>query len=279
MDIIKYITYANIYNSMCAGLYTTYTVLSYIPSYIPLLLTRKKGVSPEDISNTIDKLKNIQTNIKNRMKHIDDNIEEFLRKSKTYYSTGNKRSAIYNLKLKKMYEREKEKLDSINFNIETQIFSIESMDLIIVTAETLKDTSVHMKSMNTTLDIDKIESTMEELQDHRSINEELQNIFSESISLDFDDDELLEELETLNTEEVDTKVNVKTDAEKMTEEYNLLELKQKLPLPPITKNDNDKPSNPPNELIKEEIVQENKVNDINKVNEINNSAVKQVAMQ
>jgi hypothetical protein len=143
-----------------------------------------------------------------------------------------------------MYEREKEKLDSINFNIETQIFSIESMDLIIVTAETLKDTSVHMKSMNTSIDIDKIELTMEELQDHRGISEELQNIFSESISLEFDDDELLEELETLNGESP----VVTSPAEN---ELNLLELKQSLPIPPVTIKDDNHPgdNNPSGVLI------------------------------
>jgi len=237
MDIVKYITYANIYNSysnicngFCTGIYTTYTLLSYIPS----LMIRKKGVSSEDISNTIDKLKNIQTNIKNRITHIDENVAVFLEKSNLYYTHGNKRSAIYNLKLKKMYEREKEKLDSINFNIETQIFAIESMDLIIITAETLKDTSVHMKSLNTTLDIGKIETTMEELQDHNSINEELQNIFSESISLDFDDDELLEELKILNTcdnQPVSTNINDGVEINKPVEDCKLIELEQQLPVP------------------------------------------------
>ena len=244
MDLIKYITYAKIYSSISSGLYNTYTILSYIPSYISLLSIRKKGVSTEDINNTINKLKNIQSNIKNRIIHIDTSIECFLQKSKLYYTSGNKRSAIYNLKLKKMYEREKEKLDSINFNIETQIFSIESMDLIIVTAETLKDTSVHMKSMNTSIDIDKIELTMEELQDHRGISEELQNIFSESISLEFDDDELLEELETLNGESPVVTSPVEN-------KLNLLELKQSLPIPPVTIKDDNHPgdNNPSGVLI------------------------------
>ena len=37
--------------------------------------------------------------------------------------------------------------------------------------------------MLTKLDIDKIESTMEELQEHKDIGEELQSIFSESIPI------------------------------------------------------------------------------------------------
>lgn len=262
MNIIKYLTYDNIFNGLC----TTITYISYIPSYI---LSKRRGISPDDINNTIEKLKNIQLNIKNRIDQIDTNMNEFLYKSKEAYKIGNKKTALYNLKLKKMYEREKEKLDSINFNIETQIFSIESMDLIIVTAETLKDTSLHMKSMNSTLDIDKIESTMEELQDHNSINEELQNIFSESVSLDFDEDELLEELETLKDIEDPTSNNedikpisedikpisedikpISEDNKLQTEDEKLkvLELKQKLPIAPNDNNSTNKPSDPPDNI-------------------------------
>jgi hypothetical protein len=160
-----------------------------------LIPSKKKTYSQEDMTTTIEKLNNIQSNINTRIGSISTNIDEFLLKSKKYYKEGNKKSAVYNLKLKKMYEREKEKLESINFNIESQIFSIESMGLIIETAETLKDTSTHLKNINNKLDIEKIESTMEELHEHRDINEELQNIFSESISMEFDEDELLKELE------------------------------------------------------------------------------------
>ena len=178
---MDYITNIN-FSSLFIGLYN-------------LIPNKKKTYSQEDMTTTIEKLNNIQANITTRISSISTNIEEFLLKSKKYYKEGNKKSAVYNLKLKKMYEREKEKLESINFNIESQIFSIESMGLIIETAETLKDTSTHMKNINNKLDIEKIESTMEELHEHRDINEELQNIFSESISMEFDEDELLKELE------------------------------------------------------------------------------------
>ena len=169
---------------------------------------RKKNYSQEDMTNTIEKLKNIQNNIIDRIGTIDMNIITFFNKSKKFYVEKNKKSAIYNLKLKKMYEREKEKLDSINFNIESQIFSIESMGLIIETAETLKDTSIHMKSINSNLDIDKIESTMEELQENRDIGEELQSIFSESINMVFDEDDLLNELKELENDEEEENIDV-----------------------------------------------------------------------
>jgi len=207
---MDYITNIN-FSSLFIGLY------NLIPS-------KKKTYSQEDMITTIEKLNNIQSNITTRISSISKNIEEFLLKSKKYYKEGNKKSAVYNLKLKKMYEREKEKLESINFNIESQIFSIESMGLIIETAETLKDTSTHMKNINNKLDIEKIESTMEELHEHRDINEELQNIFSESISMEFDEDELLKELEGDDASDCSIKVD-----------KNII---NNMPIAPTTKLDN-----------------------------------------
>jgi hypothetical protein len=187
--------------------------ISGILSGIYNLFTFKKKVyTPEDMNNTISKLKNIQINITTRIENINNNINKFFTISKEKYIQGNNKSALYNLKLKKMYEREKEKLDSINFSIESQIFTIESMGLIIDTVETLKDTSIHMKSINSKLDIDKIESTMEELHEHKDIGEELQNIFSESISLDFNEDELLNELEELQYDNTTSKDIIIKDA-------------------------------------------------------------------
>ena len=105
MNIIKYITYENIFN----GLYTTINYLSFIPSYI----FKKRGISPDDINNTIEKLKNIQLNITKRIDQIDTNMNEFLHKSKESYKLGNKKSALYNLKLKKMESLLK--INDINF--------------------------------------------------------------------------------------------------------------------------------------------------------------------
>ena len=207
---MDYITNIN-FSTLFIGLY------NLIPS-------KKKTYSQEDMITTIEKLNNIQSNINTRISSISKNIEDFLLKSKKYYKEGNKKSAVYNLKLKKMYEREKEKLESINFNIESQIFSIESMGLIIETAETLKDTSTHMKNINNKLDIEKIESTMEELHEHRDINEELQNIFSESISMEFDEDELLKELEGDDASDCSIKVD-----------KNII---NNMPIAPTTKLDN-----------------------------------------
>lgn len=215
---------------------TNINITGWFINLYNLIPNKKKTYSHEDMITTINKLNNIQDNISTRINSISKNIDDFLLKSKKYYKEGNKKGTLYNLKLKKMYEREKEKLESINFNIESQIFSIESMGLIIETAETLKDTSTHMKNINNKLDIEKIESTMEELHEHRDINEELQNIFSESISMEFDEDELLKELEC-DDDSSNCDIKEKND------------IIDKMPIAPTTKLDNKEEKQLDNNII------------------------------
>ena len=57
-----------------------------------LILTRKKIYSQEEMNTTIQKLKNIQSNINNRTVSITENIKSFLEKSKKYYKEGNKKN-------------------------------------------------------------------------------------------------------------------------------------------------------------------------------------------
>ena len=58
-----------------------------------------------------------------------------------------------------------------------------------------------MNKMNNHIDIDKIENTMEELQEQKEINHDLQTIISESMSMDINEEELMEELVNLENEE------------------------------------------------------------------------------
>jgi charged multivesicular body protein 4A/B len=200
----------------------------------------KSKYSTEEINNLIKNLRNIQNTITNRLELIDDKIRIFLEKSKIEYSKNKKKNAINFLKIKKLYEHEKEKLESINFNIEVQIMSVESMGLMIETTETLKNTSTQIKTINNNLDFDKIETTIEELQDQHELGKELQSIISNPLNHEFDEDELLEELKEFDNNENNTDMPIQSK--------NSISSSIKMPLVPnheiiINNSDNNSPKN------------------------------------
>ena len=211
-----------------------YYIGTSIKEYASYLYPKKK-YSSEEIYNLIKNLRNIQETIVKRMDFIDTNINKFLIKSRKEYSKKNKKSAINFLKIKKLYEYEKEKLESVNFNIEVQIMSVESMGLMIETSETLKNTSIKIKSINNNFDVDKIESTIEELQDNTLLGQELQDIISIPMDHEFDEEEKLKELENQNNIEITQSeiINVNSDIVTIYEN-NIPEIIKNMPTAPTT---------------------------------------------
>ena len=141
-----------------------------------------------------------------------------------------------------MYEKEKEKLESVNFNIEVQIMSVESMGLMIETTETLKSTSIQIKSINNNIDVAKIESTIDDLQDQNEIGKELQEIISNPLEHDFDEDELLKELETSNELNENNLIDKNNSNE-------IIEMLPEAPNAPLLNNTNEN-GKPPEDNIK-----------------------------
>jgi hypothetical protein len=174
----------------------------YIISPIVSLFDKKINYNIENIKDTIDKMTKIKLNIESKNEFINKKINIYENNARNFYKNKKKNLAINNLKLKKIYENEKNKLDSIIFNIETYIFQIDSMGLMLETAETLKTTSIQITSLNKKLNISNIEDILEVLNDNKEISNELQNIFTDnaSINIEYDEDELLNELEDLNNE-------------------------------------------------------------------------------
>lgn len=163
------------------------SIYNYFKSFFSPTITFSK----EDVLKTIEKLHLIKKNIEKRIKNIDLACAQFLKKATHCYEHKNTTSAIYNLRLKKMYEQERNKWESICFNIDTQIFTIDSMTVIIDTVDTLKDTSQYIKNH---IDLSSIDDIIENFNTNKEVSLDLHNIFTESTS-DFDEKSLLTELQ------------------------------------------------------------------------------------
>ncbi len=127
--------------------------------------------------------------------------------------------------------------------------SVESMGLMIETTETLKNTSTQIKTINNNLDFDKIETTIEELQDQHELGKELQSIISNPLNHEFDEDELLEELKEFDNNENNTDMPIQSkNTDISIPSKNIIPMSIQMPLVPnheiiINNNDNDSPKN------------------------------------
>ena len=82
-----------------------------------------------------------------------------------------------NIISKKMYEKEIMKMESIKFNIETQILHMESVSVMVETVNTIKNTSGHIQLLNKNLDITKLETVIEDMCEQRDTSKDIESIF------------------------------------------------------------------------------------------------------
>lgn len=160
----------------------------------------------EQILNTIQKLNNHLTFLDKKIDSMNNNTIRFGDKAKRLYKHKNITGAMHQIRLKKMYDREIQKLESLKFNIETQILHMDSVEIMMVTVDTIKDTSEYYQNMNSNINISKLENTIDEMVEHRDSSTDIQSILSDINTFNeqnYDDDDLLKELQEMAGDEAE----------------------------------------------------------------------------
>jgi len=109
---------------------------------------------------------------------------------------NNKKLAIFHLKKKKMIDKQNDVLSSYLLNLEKQGFLLEDYILNKKIIDTIKRNKMTMSLIN--FNIDKIDNMIESINQKILLNEDLNNILSNPLGNDFDDDELLKELSEID---------------------------------------------------------------------------------
>ena len=84
---------------------------------------------------------------------------------------------------------------------------MDSVDIMMVTVDTIKSTSDYFQNMNNAVNISKLENTLDEMVEHRDTATDIQSILSDINAFsenNFDDADLLKELEEMSKEEDET---------------------------------------------------------------------------
>ncbi|KAI8064621.1 Snf7 family [Gongronella butleri] len=111
------------------------------------------------------------------------------------------------LKRKKTYETNIEKINGARMTIETQMMAIENANVNLETMGAMRAGAEAMKNIHGTMDINKVDATMDDIRDQMDFATEISDAISRPIGIDdLDEDELLNELEELEQEELDAKM-------------------------------------------------------------------------
>ncbi|KAI0701163.1 vacuolar-sorting protein SNF7 [Cytidiella melzeri] len=145
--------------------------------------------------------------LEKKEEHLQKRIDEDLKKAKANAVT-NKAVATVALKAKKAKEIEMERLQGTRFQLEMQINTLESASFNAETMAAMKKASSALKDIHGKLTIDKVDTTMADIQEQTQLANEVSEAISSQgyAGIDIDDEELKQELADLEQDELNERL-------------------------------------------------------------------------
>jgi charged multivesicular body protein 4 len=136
--------------------------------------------------------------IEKKEEHLQRQIGQDLVTAKAN-AVSNKAVATAALRRKKMHEADLEKLAGMRLQLEVQVNTLESANINANTLEVMRKGANALKGIHDGLTMDKVDATMNSINEQRDLANEISNLISDPINagLNFDEDELKLELEEL----------------------------------------------------------------------------------
>ncbi len=163
----------------------------------------------EGAKAAIEKIQQSIALIESKEGVLSDKIRNALRDAFTKNKLGNKKSALFALKRKKLYELEYERLESIHNGLIMKTMNLETMLINLEIYATLKVAANQMKTINNGMSTDTIDDALDDIHESINIADEISNILSQPITPEiYDEDELLEELNNIDIQDLQEPVGI-----------------------------------------------------------------------
>ncbi|KAM3929701.1 charged multivesicular body protein 4c isoform 1-T1 [Leptodactylus fuscus] len=151
------------------------------------------------------RLRETEEMLTKKQEYLEKKIEQELATARKH-GTKNKRAALQALKRKKRLEKQLTQIDGTLSTIE---FQREALENSHTNTEVLKNMGYAAKAMKTihkNMDLDKIDDLMQDITEQQDVAQEISNAISNPAGFgeEFDEDELLAELEELEQEDLNS---------------------------------------------------------------------------
>jgi charged multivesicular body protein 4 len=175
------------------------------------LFRRKKNtpqMNAEQSLLTLTSMRNTLTDIEKRQNLLQTKVNSELQNAKEFKRHNNTRNALVCLKRKKMYESEISKLDGARINLEQQIFAIEGASMNKNIFESMRTGHTTMKSLHTNITLEEVDKLKDDMDEQQETLAEFNEALSQptGIFAAMDEDELLDELNHLEADEVQSQM-------------------------------------------------------------------------
>lgn len=162
------------------------------------------GPTHKNVQEAIDKLTMAQDDIGKRISYLQIKIDGLQKLAKIEMARGNKTKALLCLKRKKMLESNITQMEGMNFNIDQQIATIETMQLNTISFGALSESTSVLKGMTASMDVDNVADVMSDMKENIDTVDEIGSLISADYSgssFMIDESQLEDELRDLITED------------------------------------------------------------------------------
>ena len=117
------------------------------------------------------------------------------------------------LRQKKAYENELDRIAGTRMTLETQVNAIESANMNLETMTAMRRGADALRNIHGSLNIDRVDSTMDSIREQMDLTNEISDAISNPVGMGhdgLDEDELKNELEELEQEELNERLDRKS---------------------------------------------------------------------
>jgi charged multivesicular body protein 5 len=118
-----------------------------------------------------------------------------------------KQKALQILRRRKMYDTQLGQVMNQQFNVDQVAFAQESIQTTINTVQALKAANVAQQAVMKNFNMDEMEDLFDDMADMMADMEEIQEVMGRTYNCDYDENELMDELNELDEEIVSEQLN------------------------------------------------------------------------
>ncbi|GBG86947.1 hypothetical protein CBR_g44400 [Chara braunii] len=153
---------------------------------------------------TLEKLKETLEMLEKKEAFMQKKIGMEIERAKEFTRLKNKRAAIQCLKRKKMYEVQVDNLANHQLRIHDQMILLESAKATTEVVDALRSGASAMKNIQKETNIDSVDKILDDINEQTETMKQIQQTLGEPVGAsEFDEDELLNELEELEALEME----------------------------------------------------------------------------
>lgn len=174
----------------------------------------KRKAPKANINKSIEKIRSAQETLEKRGTHLEKQIAKLMLSAKLKLKKKNKKGAMYDLKRKKLLEKELLGIENKKLTLETQTLALENAQMNESVFNAVKDGSEALERVQANVNIDEVEDLMDNMQEIQEDQDAINDALGQPVT-DFDEDELLKEL--YEDEDVEELGNISEDEERLSD--------------------------------------------------------------